>query len=103
MLIRIASRSAYDAPMLYAHRRFLVETLVECDIGAQKSSHILLKFPLDVFSCELFPLNAGKNLYYRFIVQSIDISCKNNFVEMYQMRPHFLGNLCLIETTRCHT
>lgn len=47
------------------YRRFLTEMLVEFDIGAQETFHLLLKLPLVIYSPKFFPLNVGKKVYHR--------------------------------------
>jgi len=100
MLTRVTSGSACHAPALASYRRFLAETLLECDIGAQGSFLMLLKLHHVVFSHKFIPLNVGNKFYERLIVLSKNVSCGNNCIKMYQTRPHFLAHLCLIEMTR---
>jgi len=63
MLIRVVGGSGFEAPTLSSYRRFLVETLVECDIGAKETYHMLLKIPLVVYSRKIFLLNFSKKVY----------------------------------------
>lgn len=54
MLIRVVVGSGSEAPALSAYRSFLVETLVEHDVGGQEMCHLLLRLPLVVCSHTFF-------------------------------------------------
>lgn len=86
--------------MLCTYRRFLTETLVERDVKAQETCHLLLKLPLVVCSWKFFSLNVGKKVYQRVSLHSDQVLHKNNFFQVYSSRPIFLEHLCLIETSR---
>ena len=46
-------------PSLVAIQKFLSETLVDCDIGAQETCHMLQKLPLTVSSRTFLSLNVN--------------------------------------------
>jgi len=50
MLTRISNSIGSEDHALCAYRKFLAETIVYCDIGAQETCHMLLKLPLVVCS-----------------------------------------------------
>lgn len=100
MLAVVAGGSGSKAPVLFAYRRFLVQMLVLCDIGAQGTCHLLLKLPLVIYSRKFFSLNVRKKVYQRVSIHSKDFLCGNNFIEVYESHPFFLEHLCLIETIR---
>ena len=61
-----------------SYRRFLAETLVDYDIGAQEPCHRLLKLPLGVCSHNAFPLNVGKKLFKKLQEGNRKASRKTN-------------------------
>jgi ATP-dependent DNA helicase PIF1 len=103
MLTRISNSSASEDPALSAYRRFLVETLVDRDIGAQETCHMLLKLPLVLCSRKFVSLNVGRKVFRKFPKDPHQFSSPNSFVQTYQQRPSFIEHLCLIEATRSWT
>jgi hypothetical protein len=103
MLTRISNSGASEDPVLSAYRRFLVETLVDRDIGAQETCHMLLNLPLVLCSRFFVSLNVGRKVFKKVPKNPHQFSSPNSFVEMYQQRPDFIDHLCLIETTRSWT
>jgi len=63
MLTKISNASDLEAPAFCAYRRFLAQTLVDCDIDTQETCHMLLKLPLVVCSRKLFFLNVGRKVF----------------------------------------
>ena len=64
-MTRISNASASEDPALCAYKRFLAETIVDRDLGAQETCHMLLKLPLVVCSQKFFPLNDGRKVFQR--------------------------------------
>ena len=103
MLTRISNSSACEDHALCAYEKFLAETIVDHDIGAQETCHMLLKLPLVVCSQIFLPLNVGKKVFQRLSTDPHNFSSHNGFVDIYKNLPYFLEHLCLIETTRSWT
>jgi ATP-dependent DNA helicase PIF1 len=103
MLTRISNSGASEDSALSAYRRFLAETLVDRDIGAQETCHMLLKLPLVICSRKFVSLNVGRKVFKKIPNNPHQFSSPNTFVETYQQRPTFIEHLCLIETTRSWT
>ena len=60
MLSRISTNCASDRPVAFAFRKMLTDSLVERDIGAQETSHLLLKLPLSICSRTFVSLSVHK-------------------------------------------
>jgi ATP-dependent DNA helicase PIF1 len=103
MLSRISNASGSEAPVLCAYRRFLAETLVDRDIGAQETCHMLLKLPLVVCSRKFFSLNVGRKVFKKVSNDPHPFSSPDSFLEIYQNRPSFLDHLSMIEIARSWT
>ena len=103
MLTRISNASASEDPALCAYKRFLAETIVDQDIGAQETCHMFLKLPLVVCSRNFFPLNVGREVFQRLSTEPHKFSSHNGFVDIYRNHPDFLEHLCMIETARSWT
>lgn len=58
MLTRISTTQKRDDPAVLAYRRFMTEIVVERDIGAQETCHMLQKLPL-VCNKPFTTLNVG--------------------------------------------
>ena len=56
MLTRISNVVESEIPAICAYKKFLAETIVERDIGAQETCHMLLKLPLVILDVALFQL-----------------------------------------------
>ena len=52
-----------DIPSISAYKKFLTETIVERDIGAQETCHMFLKLPLVISSHRFVSVNVGKKIF----------------------------------------
>ena len=84
MLTRISNSGALEDSALSAYRRFLAETLVDRDIGAQETCHMLLKQPLVICSRKFISLNVGRKVFKKIPKNLHQFSSPNTFVETYQ-------------------
>ena len=103
MFTRISNATASEAHALCAYKKFLAETIVDRDIGAQETCHMLLKLPLVVCSRKFFPLNVRRKIFQRLSTDPHKFSSHNGFVDVYRNHPDFLEHLSMIETTRSWT
>ena len=102
MLTRISNVVTSEIPSICAYKKFLVETIVEIDIGAHEMCHMLLKLPLVIYRCSFVSVNVGRKIFKR-VSSDLDnnkFSTSSMFLEQYQKRPPFLKHLSLIETAR---
>ena len=65
MLTRISNVVDSDIPSITAYKKFLAETIVERDIGAQETCHMLLKLPLVISSRSFVSVNVGRKIFKR--------------------------------------
>ena len=102
MLTRISNVIDSDIPSICAYKKFLAETILERDIGAQETCHMLLKIPLVISSCSFVSDNVGRKILKRVSSNSDNnkFLTGSGFLEHYQNRPPFLEHLSLIETAR---
>ena len=103
MLTRISNSISSQDHALCASRSFLVETIVERDIGAQETCHMLLKLPLVVCSRKFVSLNVGRKVFRKISRDGMQFSSENTFFQHYQKRPFSLEHLSLIEIARSWT
>ena len=64
MLKRISHVVDFEIPSICAYKKNLAETIVERDIGAQETCHMLLKLPL-VISSSFVSVNVGRKIFKR--------------------------------------
>ena len=102
MLTRISNVVDSDIPSICAYKKFLDETIVERDIGAHETCHMLLNLPLVISSCSFVSINVGRKIFKR-VSSNLDnnkFPIGSGFLEQYQKRLPFLEHLSLIETTQ---
>ena len=102
MLIRISNVVEPENPSICAYKKFLAQTIVEKDIGAQDMCHMLLNIPLVISSHSFVSVNVGRKIFKRVSSNSDNnkFPTGSGFLEHYQNRPPFLEHLSLIETAR---
>lgn len=103
MLTRISNSIGSQDHALCAYRKFLAETIVDRETGAQETCHMLLKLPLVICGQKFVSLNVGRFFFRKISRDSLQCSFENTFFQHYQKRPFFLEHLSLIETTRSWT
>lgn len=59
MLTCICRNQAFEDQALAAYKKFMYEIIAKCDIGAQKTCHMLQKLSLIVYNREFMTLNVG--------------------------------------------
>jgi len=84
MLTRFVGGGGSEARVLSVYRRYLAEILIEHDIGAQETCHLLLNMILVFYSHKLFSLNIGKKPYQILSLYSDEVLCRNNFIQVYE-------------------
>ncbi|XP_059070854.1 uncharacterized protein LOC131028544 [Cryptomeria japonica] len=100
MLSRISTNFESDKPAPNAFRKMLLDNLVDRDIGAQESCHLLLKLPLSICSRTFFSLNVNKKKFQRVPITSTDTTTYPNYITSYMARPIQLERMSLIEVTQ---
>ena len=100
MLRRIVHAAPLLDPSIVAIQKFLSETLVDRDIGAQETCHMLQKLPLTICSCTFLSLNVNRKNFKRVSLDIPTSFTSPNFVAAYLSRPSALHSISLIEAAR---
>ncbi|XP_059064231.1 uncharacterized protein LOC131856450 [Cryptomeria japonica] len=100
MLSRISTNFESDKPAPNAFRKMLLDNLVDRDIGAQESCHLLLKLPLSLCSRTFFSLNVNQKNFQRVPITSTGRTTYPNYIASYMARPIHLERISLIEVTQ---
>jgi hypothetical protein len=90
MLTRIASTSNIDDPASTAYRRLHSEAIVDRDISAQETFHMLQKLPLVTCSRTFTKLNVGRQIFRRISYDFPNCLSGSTFIDAYLIRPVFL-------------
>ena len=85
-----------------AYRKLLIETVIERDIGAQETCHMLLELPLVECRKKFVNLNVSCE-----VLKPVTINIENNeedhtksFIQGYKSRPLCMEGITLIDATR---
>ena len=100
MLMRISSIQNPNEPAACAYRTFLCETIIDRDIGAQETCHMLLELPLNECSRTFIVLNVGINVFKQVKVDENNDHNDNSLIDAYRKRPVSMEHLSLIEASR---
>eukprot|EP01018_Ginkgo_biloba_P021168 Gb_06945 [translate_table: standard] len=103
MLLRITSIEDLEEPTACAYKQFLSETIVDRDIGAQETCHMLLSLPLVECSRAFVALNVSRKVFQRIQGHGDFILPDNTFINAYMHRPREIEHLPLIEVARSWT
>ena len=79
MLTRISNVVDSDIPYITAYKKFLAETIVERDIEAHETYHMLLKLPLVISSRSFVSVNVGRKIFKRVSSNSNNNKFPTNF------------------------
>jgi hypothetical protein len=77
-----------------------MENVVDRDIGAQETSHLLLKLPLSISSRTFVSLNVNQKNLQRVPIAPLREPTYPNKIEAYISRPTHLENTSLIDVTQ---
>ncbi|XP_059064840.1 uncharacterized protein LOC131856900 [Cryptomeria japonica] len=100
MLSQISTNFESDKPAPNAFRKMLLDNLVDRDIGAQESCHLLLKRPLSLCSRTFFSLNVNQKNFQRVPITSTERTTYPNYIASYMARPIHSERMSLIEVTQ---
>ncbi|XP_059066108.1 uncharacterized protein LOC131857481 [Cryptomeria japonica] len=100
MLSRISTNFEPDKPTPNAFQKMLVENLVDRDIGAQETCHLLLKLPLSLSSRTFVSLNVNQKNFQRVSISPTRTTTYPNYMATYMERPIHLERMCLIDVTK---
>ncbi|KAH9307979.1 hypothetical protein KI387_035890, partial [Taxus chinensis] len=100
MLSRVSRDADADSPAHITIRKMLTESVVEHDISAQETCHMLQKMPLVMCSRPFVPLNVGKKILRRVVKSDADAQQTTAFLDAYKVRPTTMEHLPLIQVAR---
>ncbi|KAH9305362.1 hypothetical protein KI387_009766 [Taxus chinensis] len=100
MLSRFSRDADADSPAHIAIRKMLTESIVEHDISAQETCHMLQKMPLVMCSRPFVSLNVGKKILRRVVESDADAEQTSAFLDAYKVRPTIMEHLPLIQVAR---
>ena len=105
MLVRLANIENPNEAASKAYKRLLTETLIERDIGAQETCHMLLELPLVESSRVFVTLNVSREVFKPVIKneENDDEAHLKLFIEGYMDRPYAMESVTLIDAARSWT
>ena len=96
MLTRIIAASCPQDPASYAYHRLHLEAIVDRDISAQETCHMLQKLPLVTCNRSFIKLNVGRHIFRRISPDSSDCLSGSSFIDAYLQRLPTLDHFFLI-------
>jgi len=100
MLMCIYSIQNPNEQVSRAHRTLLCENIVDRDIGAQETYHILLELSLSECSRRFIILNVGIKGFKQVKVDEYNDHNDNSLIDAYRKIPMRMEHLSLIEAAR---
>lgn len=102
MLLQLANIENPDDSATKAYRKLLTETIIERDIGAQETSHMLLELPLVESSRKFINLNVSTEVFKRAVedVEKNDDEQTVSFIDAYRNRPFSMEAILLIDAAK---
>ena len=97
MLTRIIVASCPQDPVSYAYHRLNLEAIVDRDISAQETCHMLQKLPLVTCSRSFTKLIVGHQIFHRVSLESINYLCGFRFIGAYLQQPPTLDPFYLVD------
>ena len=87
MLTRITDTLSPTYPASFAYRDLHTKAIVDLDIGAQETCHMLQKPPLVGCSRLFMTLNVGHHIFHRVSKDPSDCLSVSTFIDAYVTRP----------------
>ena len=83
MLMRVSSIQNPNEPAARAYKSLLCESIIDRDIGAQETCHLLLELPLSECSCRFVVLNVGMKVFKQVQVETYNDDNDNSLIDAY--------------------
>ena len=85
------------------HKKLLIETIIERDVGSQETCHMLPKLPLVECSRFFVNLNASSKIFKPINRNDEDGSKgkAESFIDAYRSRPSSMETISLIDASKC--
>ena len=100
MLMRVSSIQNLNEPTARAYKSLLCESIVDRDIGAQETCHMLLELPLSECSRRFVVLNVGMKVFKQVQVETYNADNDNSLIDAYTKRPENMEQLTLIDVAK---
>lgn len=102
MLMRRSNLENPDDLASRAYRKLLNETVIERDIGAQETCHMLLELPLVECSRKFVNLNVSREVFKPVVINDDgnEEELTKSFVDGYKTRPLCMEGISLIDAAR---
>ena len=83
-----------------AYKSLLCESIIDRDIGAQETCHLLLELPLSECSRCFVVLNVGMKVFKQVQVDAYNADNDNSLIDAYTKRPKNMEELTLIDVAK---
>ena len=100
MLMQVSSIQNANEPATRAYKRLLCESIVDRDIGAQETCHMLLELSLSKCSRRFVVLNVGMKVFKQVQVETYNVDNDNSLIDAYTNRPENMEQLTLIDVAK---
>ena len=99
MLMRVSSIQNPNETVR-AYKILLCESIVDRDIGAQETCHMLLELPLSKCSHPFVVLNVGMKVFKQVQVETYNGDNDNSLIDAYTKRAENMEQITLIDATK---
>ena len=100
MLMWVSSIQNPNEPAALAYKSLLCESIVDRDIGAQETCHMLLELPLSECSHRFVVLNVGMKVFKQVQVETYNADNNNSLIDAYTKRLENMEQLTLIDVAK---
>ncbi len=100
MLMHVSSIQNLNELAAQTYKTLLCETIVDRDIGAQHTCHLLLELSLSECSHRFIILNVGMNFFKQVQVGTYNADNDNSLIDAYSKRPVDMERLPLIDVAK---
>ena len=100
--MRLSNLENLDDLASRAYRKLLTETVIERDIGAQETCHMLLQLPLVECSRNFVNLNVSREVFKPVVINDDgnEEELTKSIVNGYKTRPYCMEGISLIDVSR---
>lgn len=100
MLKTIVVVANTEDTILLAYQKFMMGIVVDRDISAQETCHMLQKLPLISCSCHFVSLNVGRKVLQHVTNSNDNIELSISYISSYMQRPVEVELVCLIQSSQ---
>ncbi|XP_057835128.1 uncharacterized protein LOC131045552 [Cryptomeria japonica] len=100
MLKTILNTSKSEDSILLTYQKFMMGIVVDRDISAQETCHMLQKLPLLSCSRQFVSLNVGRKILHRVIKSDNGANLSTTYIHAYMQRPFELNATNLLQSAQ---